>query len=181
MKKVGAILKLNKAGKYFEVKTKDSLDTSVGFVLEYWTNTEKIQSDQRLDGTFVIQTNHLDYEGDKLVKIYKNLNKVENAFRIIKNDLDIRPMYHRKEVRIKGHVYVCVLACFMMTAIEYIAQKKKINTSARKILRKLSKLGLIEIGLPNGETRYSTTTISEEQQAILKSFGIKKLSLPNVV
>lgn len=181
MQRVGAILKLNKSGKYFEVKTKDCLDNPLGFVLEYRAHPEKIQSDQRLDGTFVIQTNQLDYEGDKLVKIYKNLNKVENAFRIIKNDLDIRPMYHRKEVRIKGHIYVCVLACFMMTAIEYVAQKKKINKSARKILRELSKFGLIEIGLPNGESRYSTTTMSKEQQAILKSFGTKKLSLPSVV
>ncbi len=122
MKKVGAILRLNKAGKYFKVKTKDSLVNSVGFELEYTTNNDKIISDQRLDGTFVIQTNQQSYDGKKLVQIYKNLNKVETAFRVIKNDLDIRPIYHRKESRVKGHVYVCVLAYFVMIAIEYIAQ-----------------------------------------------------------
>jgi len=86
MKKVGGLLKLNKAGKYFNVQGKDDSGSHLGFVLEYGLNKEKIESDQRLDGTFVIQTHEQSYEGEKLVKIYKNLNKVVTAFRIIKND-----------------------------------------------------------------------------------------------
>lgn len=181
MKKVGALLKLNKAGKYFNVQGKDDSGCHLGFVLEYNLNKEKIESDQRLDGTFVIQTNEQGYEGEKLVKIYKNLNKVETAFRIIKNDLDIRPMYHWKEERVKGHVYICVLSYFVIMAIEYIAQQKKVRKSARKLLRELHKIGLVEIHLPSGETRYSLTTIDKDQRSLLNSFGIKKMGLPSVV
>ena len=181
MKKVGAILKLNKAGKYFDVYGKDDPNSHLGFVLEYSLKTEKLESDQRLDGTFVVQTNEQGFEGAKLVKIYKNLNKVETAFRIIKNDLDIRPMYHRKEERVKGHIYVCVLAYFVIMALENIAQQKNIKKSARKILRELNKIGLIEIHLPNGDKRYSLTTIDKDQRLLLNAYDIKKIGLPDVV
>ncbi|MHB8125901.1 MAG: IS1634 family transposase [Desulfitobacteriaceae bacterium] len=181
MKKAGGILKLNKAGKYFNVHSKDDPHSPLEFAIDYSLNTDKIESDKRLDGTFVIQTNEQDYGDEKLIKIYKNLNKVETAFRIIKNDLDIRPMYHRKEVRVKGHVYVCVLAYFITMALEYIAHQHKINKSARKIIKELSKIGLIKIELPNGETRYSLTTVNKDQQSLLKSYDLNKLKLPDVV
>lgn len=78
-----------------------------------------IISKRNTAGTFVIQTNEEKYEDEKLTTIYKNLNKVENAFRIIKHDLDIRLMYHRKEERVKGYAYVCVIAYFLIAAIDY--------------------------------------------------------------
>jgi len=181
MKKVGAILKKNKCSKYFEVKTIDSSNSPLGFELTYQIAQDKVASDQRLDGTFVIQTNDQKYEGKRLIEIYKNLNKVETAFRIIKNDLDIRPMYHRKESRVKGHVYMCVLAYFLVIAIEYIAQQKNVKMSARKILRQLSSIMLIDIKLPNGQQKYSLTSLSKEQKSLLSLYGIKKLSIPDVV
>lgn len=181
MKKVGAILKKNKCGKYFEVKTVDSHNNPLGFKLEYHINQDKVSSDQRLDGTFVIQTNDRSYEGKRLIEIYKNLSKVETAFRIIKNDLDIRPMYHWKESRVKGHVYICVLAYFIMIAIEYIAGQKKARLSARKILDQLSRVMLIQIKLLNGQQRYSLTSLSKEQKSILSLYNVKKLPLPGVV
>ncbi|EHQ89159.1 IS1634 family transposase [Desulfosporosinus youngiae] len=181
MKKVGAILKQNKTGKYFDVQGKEDTNSPLGFVLEYSLKSDKVESDQRLDGTFVIQTNEQGYEGEKLVKIYKNLNKVETAFRIIKNDLDIRPMYHRKEARVKGHIYVCVLAYFTIIALETIAHRKNVKKSARKILSELNKIGLIEILLPTGEKRYSLTTIGKDQRRLLNTYDIKKIGLPDVV
>lgn len=181
MKKVGAILKKKKAGKYFDVKTKDDPKCPWGFSLEYSLNQSKIESDQRLDGTFVIQTNQPEFEGEKLVKVYKNLNTVEYAFRIIKNNLDIRPMYHRKEVRVKGHVYICVLAYFVVIAIEYISQKKNLNKSAHKILQELSSINLIAIDLGQEKKKLGLTTISKEQKVCLKAFKINKIVVPNVV
>lgn len=125
------------------VKTRDSASNPLGFELEFSVKTKAVSFDQRLDGTFVIQTNQITYDGAKLVSIYKNLNRVETAFRIIKNDLDIRPMYHWKDVRVRGHVYLCVLAYFVISAIEYLSQKKGVKLSARKILRSLGELKLM--------------------------------------
>ncbi|KFD40884.1 hypothetical protein HY02_07430 [Peptococcaceae bacterium SCADC1_2_3] len=181
MKRVGVILKSNRSGKYFGVKTRDSASNPLGFELEFSIKIKAVNSDRRLDGTFVIQTNQLTYDGAKLVNIYKNLNRVETAFWIIKNDLDIRPMYHWKDVRVKGHVYLCVLAYFVISVIEYLSKKKGMRLSARKILRFLGELKLIQIELPGGERRFSLTALGKDHQRILNMLGIKKVALPRVV
>jgi len=181
MRKAGAISKSNYTGKYFRIETVDSIDDPLSFELKYELKTKRIKEDERVDGTFLIRTNKEQYSNEKLLEIYKNLSKVENAFKIIKNDLDIRPMYHRKESRIKGHVYICVIAYFIIAAIEYISKKTNLNKSARKILRQLSKVNLLEISLPNGKKKYTLTTIEKEQKRILNLYGIKKLNVPIVV
>ena len=181
MRKAGAISKSNYTGKYFRIETVDSTNNPLSFELKYELKIKKIKEDERVDGTFLIRTNKEHCSNEKLLEIYKNLSKVENAFKIIKNDLDIRPMYHRKESRIKGHVYICVIAYFIIAAIEYISKKTNLNKSARKILRQLSKVNLLEISLPNGKRKYTLTTIEEEQKRILNLYGIKKLNVPIVV
>lgn len=181
MKRAGAISKRNPAGKYFIIETVDNRKAPLGFSLKYSLKTEKVASDEKLDGTFVIQTNEDQYNDEKLIKVYKNLNKVETAFRVIKQDLDIRPMFHWKEERVKGHVYVCVLALFILQAIDYIASQSSLNQSARTIIQKLARIHLLEIKLPNGKIKYSITSIDNEQKEILKAYKINKLEIPDVV
>jgi hypothetical protein len=90
-------------------------------------------------------------------------------------------MYHRKEARVKGHIYICVLAYFAIMALEDIAHRRNVKKSARKILSELNKIGLIEIQLPSGEKRYSLTTIDKDQRLLLNTYDIKKIGLPDVV
>jgi len=180
MKKAGAITKLNNTGKYFTIESIDSDINPLGFTLKYQLKEDKLESDKRLDGTFLIQTNENNYSKNKLLNVYKNLSKVENAFKIIKNDLDIRPMFHRKENRVKGHIYICVISYFLMIAIEYISKNTKLNKSARNILRLLDKIKLLEINLPDSNKKYSITSIDNELKKILKTFKIKKVEVPEV-
>ncbi len=181
MKRAGIILKQNFARKYFQVETVDSSKNPLGFEIHYEVQTEKMKSDEKLDGAFIIQSNEKDYDEEKLIKTYKNLSRVENAFKILKNDLDLRPINHYKKSRVEGHVYLCVLAYFITTAIEYIAVKKKLDRSARKILMQLSQIGLIDINLPDGQKKYSITTLQREHKKILNAYKIKRVEVPNVV
>jgi hypothetical protein len=87
-------------------------------------------------------------------------------------------------VLVKGHAYLCVLAYFVITALEYLSKKRGIKLSARKILRSLSELKLIQLELPNGERRFSLTALGKDQQCILKALGIKNVTnvtMPRVV
>jgi len=181
MKKAGAISKLNNTGKYFSISTVDSKTNPLGFTIKYKLKEEKINEDKRLDGTFLIQTNEESYSRKKLLDVYKNLSKVENAFKIIKNDLDIRPIYHRKESKVKGHVYICVISYFLIIAIEYLAKNNNLNKSARNILRELDRIKLIELNLPDGEKKYSITSIDHSLKEILRIYKIKKMEVPEVV
>jgi len=73
----------------------------------------------------------------------------------------------------------CAAFLFYQTHV-YIANQKKLNKSAPKILRELSQIALIEIYLPDGQKKYSLTTMQEEHKEIFKAFQIKNVEIPDV-
>lgn len=79
-------------------------------------NEEAIRKEAALDGFYVIRTSVKESRMDarKTVQTYKDLSRVEQAFRSIKTvDLHIRPIYHRLEDRVRAHVFVCMLAYYV--------------------------------------------------------------------
>src|SRR5512144_3013889 len=107
--KVGKLINKYKMAKHFDVTITD--DT-----LSITRNTEQIAAEAALDGIYVIRTSvpteTLDAAG--VVGAYKNLAHVERDFRSIKtDDLDLRPVYHRLEDRVRAHVLIVMLAGYL--------------------------------------------------------------------
>lgn len=107
--KVGKIINRYKVAKHFQVAI---TDTS----LVITRNTTQIQTEAALDGIYVLRTSvpaeQLDAAG--VVTAYKTLAKVERDFRSLKvDDLDLRPIYHRLEDRVRAHVLTCMLAGYL--------------------------------------------------------------------
>jgi hypothetical protein len=106
---VGKVISKYKTGKHFTVTiTDDSLAIT--------RKQAQIEEEAALDGFYVIRTpipaSELDAPG--VVTAYKNLKYVERDFRHIKSDdLDLRPVFHRLEERVKAHVLICMLACYL--------------------------------------------------------------------
>ena len=108
-KKAGEVLNKYKMAKHLDVTI---TDTS----LAVERKQAQIDAEARLDGIYVIRTplpaEDLDAAGT--VTAYKNLKYVERDFRHIKSDdLDLRPVFHRLEKRVKGHVLICMLAAYL--------------------------------------------------------------------
>jgi hypothetical protein len=107
--KVGEVLNKHKMAKHFEVAITDHSLTAR-------RDQASIDAEARLDGIYVIRTpvpeTELDAPGT--VTAYKNLKYVERDFRHIKaDDLDLRPVFHRLDKRVKGHVLICLLAAYL--------------------------------------------------------------------
>jgi hypothetical protein len=106
---VGKVINKYKTGKHLEVTiTDDSLTVT--------RRQAQIDEEAALDGLYVLRTpvpaGELDSPG--VVTAYKNLKHVERDFRHIKSDdLDLRPVFHRLEERVKAHVLICMLACYL--------------------------------------------------------------------
>src|SRR6476619_5551024 len=107
---VGKAIGKYKMGKHFHIHITDNTFT-------YHRDTAGIDAEAELDGIYVLRTS---VESDALdpaavVESYKNLANVERDFRIIKtDDLDLRPIHHRLEDRVKAHVLICLLACYLI-------------------------------------------------------------------
>jgi hypothetical protein len=106
---VGKVISKYKTGKHFEVTiTDDSLSVE--------RKQAQIEEEAALDGFYVLRTpvpaDELDAAA--VVTAYKNLKYVERDFRHIKSDdLDLRPVFHRLEERVRAHVLICMLACYL--------------------------------------------------------------------
>jgi hypothetical protein len=106
---VGKVISKYKTAKHFDITITD--DT-----LTIGRKQEQIDAEAALDGFYVLRTpvpgSQLD--GPGVVTAYKNLKYVERDFRHIKSDdLDLRPVFHRLEERVRAHVLICMLACYL--------------------------------------------------------------------
>jgi len=107
--RVGKVVDHYKVGKHFILNISES-----GF--SYRRDEEKISAEAKLDGLYVIRTSvpQKDLSSESAVRVYKDLSKVERAFRSLKTvDLKIRPIFHWLEGRVRAHVFLCMLAYYV--------------------------------------------------------------------
>ena len=106
---VGKVISKYKTGKHFAITITDTR-------LAIERRQDQIRDEAALDGFYVLRTplpaSQLD--APAVVTAYKNLKYVERDFRSIKaDDLDLRPVFHRLEERVRAHVLICMLACYL--------------------------------------------------------------------
>jgi len=107
--RVGKVINKFKVGKYFELNISEE-------EFNYERKKEVIEQEEKLDGIYIIRTSVSSEEMDSksTVKNYKSLSKVEEAFRCYKTiDLNVRPIYHYKNERVKAHIFLCMLAYYV--------------------------------------------------------------------
>ena len=106
---VGKVISRYKTAKHFAVTITDT-------TLTIERRQDQIDAEAALDGFYVLRTPVPadDLDTAAVVTAYKNLKYVERDFRHIKSDdLDLRPVFHRLEERVKAHVLICMLACYL--------------------------------------------------------------------
>ena len=106
---VGKVISTYKTSKHFDVAI-------TGTSLAVARKQDQIDAEAALDGFYVLRTPvpASELDASAVVTAYKNLKYVERDFRHIKaDDLDLRPVFHRLEERVKAHVLICMLACYL--------------------------------------------------------------------
>jgi transposase len=111
---------------------------------EHFTmDEEKIKEEARYDGKWVLQTN-LDDEPKSIALAYKELWMVETMFRTMKSILETRPIYHKCDETIRGHVFCSFLALLLKRALERRLEEKGETWEWTEILRGLDNLQEVE-------------------------------------
>lgn len=106
--RVGRVLGRFKMAKHFRYEITDA-------AFRFERDPERIEDEAALDGIYVIRTTVPKEEmtAEAAVEAYKNLSQVERAFRSTKTDLDVRPLHHHTEPRVRAHVFLCMLAYYV--------------------------------------------------------------------
>ena len=106
--RVGRAINQYKMAKHFKLEVAEGQ-------FSFEVDEEKISAEAALDGIYVIRTSLADaLSAADAVRHYKALSQVERAFRSIKTmDLEVRPIYHRQEPRVRMHLFLCMLAYYV--------------------------------------------------------------------
>ena len=106
----GKLINKYRVGKHFHLTITDT-------TLTITRDQDAITAEAALDGIYVLRTSVPAHalQAPGVVSAYKNLAHLERDFRVIKaDDLDLRPIYHRLEDRVRAHVLICMLACYLV-------------------------------------------------------------------
>jgi transposase len=173
--RAGKIVEKYKVGKFFTVAGDDA---NFDFALD----KAKISEEQSLDGCYVIFTDvpEEDMPAVQAVECYKRLTRVEQAFRSMKTvRLEMRPMYHKKDERIRCHVFICMLAYYLMWHMRqglaaltpgdgHGSGRKYSFNYAMEILKAIRE-NTVDLG---GAEAKVISTPTEEQQKILDAIDV---------
>ena len=125
-----------------------------------------VAADARLDGKFLLRTSDPTLSAADVATGYKQLLEVERAWRDMKTTLELRPVYHRKEARIRSHVLLCWLSLLLIRIAENAT-----GETWRNLRAEMDKLHLGRFAGPAGEVS-QRTEITPRQTAIFKAAGV---------
>lgn len=139
------------------------------------------------EGTYVLRSNVTDWSADELWRTYIQLTQAEEAFRIHKSDLRIRPIWHQREDRVQAHLLVCFLAYALWKTLSGWCIKAGIGSSPRKLLDELARIPSVDVVLPLVDGREVKLRCivrpDRDQAALLDRLGLeipKRLRLPRI-
>ncbi len=128
---------------------------------------QKIAAEERLDGKYLLSSSDPDLTAEDIALGYKNLREAERSFRDLKTTLELRPVFHRLEHRIRAHVVVCWLALLLIRIAE-----RRSGQSWRRIATELQRLHLVTLQGEPGAVQ-QTTRPTDAQRAILTALDIE--------
>jgi len=143
---------------------------------KYQVKKKKIKEDEIFDGITVVKCNLFSVGEKEVITTYKNLNRIEQSFRCLKDVLKIRPINHQKDETIRGHIYICILAYLVMTTLEYRLKDYKEMPTATWVLKDLSTIQLGDVLVDGKPIKKGLTPIGEKQKKILQALKIPKIS-----
>jgi transposase len=130
---------------------------------------EKIAMDTKWDGLKGYLTNST-MTTEEILENYRHLWSIEKAFRIAKNELKIRPIFHHKKERIEAHISLNFVAYKVYKELERILKVKQVNLSPEKVIEIIQNIYELTLLTPNNEVIRKTIIISKEQQLIKEIF-----------
>lgn len=142
-------------------------------------NRQKLRVVRRREGRYLLRTNLTEHDPAMLWQFYIQLTEVEQAFKELKNDLAIRPIYHQKDERIEAHIFVCFLAYCLQVTLKARLKPLASGLTPRAVLEKFAAMHMLDVHLPTTDGRELVLTRHTEPDADLRLLlAHMKLSLP---
>jgi transposase len=140
---------------------------------------------QQAQGAYLLRTNCPEKDPAKLWHWYMQLTQAEDAFRISKSDLSLRPVFHQKTRRVEAHILVCFLSLALWRTLEMWMRGKGLGNCARQLIKEVATVRSMDVVLPIKETQSQQTrevrlrVVARPDRAVAELLVRLGLDLPN--
>jgi transposase len=169
-RQIGRLLQRNQRAAARFVIALQSDDSRAGFCLRVARNPGFDGWAALSEGAYLLRSNIADWSDRQLWKAYIQLTQVEAAFRIQKEQLTVRPVWHQREDRVQAHILVCFLAFVLWKCLEMWQCRAGLGNAPRTILEELARIQSHDVVLPtatHGVIRLRCVTQPDAAQAAL--------------
>lgn len=150
-----------------------------GAILSFRLERNKLRQARRREGRYLLRTNLTETDPAKLWSYYLQLVRIEEAFKNLKGDLAIRPIFHQQQQRIEAHIFIAFLAYCLHVTLGRRLHALAPGLTPRSVLEKFAAVQMIDVDIPTTDGRELRLTRYTEPEPELKLLLDKlKLTLP---
>jgi transposase len=124
-----------------------------GATFSFRLNRQKLRQVRRREGRYLLRTNLCEDDPAQLWRLYIQLVEVEAAFKNLKDDLQLRPIYHQIEHRIEAHIFVAFIAYCLHVTLKARLRPLAPGLTPRAVLDKLAVIQMLDVHLPTTDGR----------------------------
>lgn len=168
---VAKVLSRNQGHRYFDWR----ISKQGGF--EYFEHPVYLEREKKIEGKYLIQTEEKELDAAEAVKQYKELSEVERGFRSLKDVIEMRPIYHQKESRVRAHIFVAALSFLLERVLEKKLKSTGLNVSVREALEALNTVSVVEFAV-GVQKKIGITPGSQRARQVLGVLGVGRAALP---
>jgi Transposase DDE domain len=121
--------------------------------LEFQLDRAKLRQVRRREGRYLLRTNLDAQQPERLWTFYIQLTEVEQAFKELKHDLAVRPIFHRNEDRIEAHIFVAFLAYCLQVTLKADLRPLAGGLTPREVLAKFKTMQMVDVLIPTTDGR----------------------------
>ena len=166
-RKIGALLKINsRAARLFEIKL-ETVDNKLRIL---WSKKvpQKDWQDAS-EGCYLLRSNlPPGMSAQEMWRAYINLTEVEEAFRMEKQDLGLRPIWHHEKDRVQAHIFICFLSLVLQKTFEQSLSRLGLGNSVRKVLQEFQTIKSMDVVMPTAHGDDLTMRIISDPEPALK-------------
>jgi transposase len=179
LEKIGRLKqRYSRVSKYYEIKVEKDKKSENAINIICKRHIPGNNKDS-LPGVYCLRTSHKELDESTLWHTYTMLTDLESVFRSMKSELGMRPIYHRLEKRITGHLFITVIGYHLVHTIRYRLKDKGINSSWSSLLRQLEGQNRITVSMKCSDNKIlhirKSTYPEQRQQKIYDALNLNYL------
>ncbi len=158
-KNISCMLKSQKVGKFIKL---DFIDEGFSFT----RITETIEKARKYEGMFLLSTTEIHLKGEEILKVYREKDIIEKAFRTIKSEIEMRPFFLSSEKSVIGYVFICALAYQIRSVLNYTLKKSDSEMRIEDAFEILDRYKVVKMAVEGKSVQVYRKVALEGQKAI---------------